>query len=118
MIEIEPGIWYLQLQVFKSDPINPWFEVKRALLPQQADESQLPGGKICWPFTITPPTDSISSSSSSAGSTTGYQSSNGHRGGELKFELIVTIYRRGPLTRNAGSVVSVLYSDGSSHYLC
>lgn len=103
--------------MFNSDPNNPSFETKRTLSPQQADESQFPGGKIL-PFTIALPPDLVSSSSSSVGSTTGHQSSNGHStGGELKYELIVTIYRRGPLTRNAWSVVSVLYSDGFSYYL-
>ncbi len=57
---------------------------------------------------MTPPTESISSSSSSADST------NGHcAGGDVTFQLIVTIYRRGRLTRNVGSVVSILYHGGS-----
>ena len=118
MIVTEPGAWYLQLQVFNLDLINPSFEVKRTLSSQQVDQAQLSGGKICWPFTIAPPTDSIASSSSSADSTIGHQSSNGHStGGELKFELIVTGHRGGPLTRKVGSVVSALYSDGFSYYL-
>ena len=118
MISIEPGTWYLQLQVFNLDLINPLFEVKRTLSSQQVDQSQFPGGTICWPFTIAPPTDPNVSSSSSADSTIGHQSFNGHSaGGELKVELIVTGHRSGPLTRKVGSVVSALYSDGFSYYL-
>jgi hypothetical protein len=118
MIVTEPGTWYLQLQVFNLDLINPLFEVKRTLSSQQVDQSQFPSGTICWPFTIAPPTDPNVSSSSSADSTIGHQSSNGHSaGGELKFELIVTGHRSGPLTRKVGSVVYALYSDGFSYYL-
>lgn len=115
MTAIEPGL--LQLQVFDSDPNIPWLEVKRALSSQHVDESQFSGRKFCWPFTITPPPESILSSSSSTGSSIGHQSSNGHTtGGDLKFELIVTIYR-GRLTRNVGSVVSILYRERVSYYL-
>ena len=100
--------------MFDLDPIIPRFEVKRALSSQQVDESHISGGNFCWPFTITPPTESVSSSSSSADSTPGHQSSNDHSaGGDVTFQLIVTICRRGRLTRNVGSVISILYHGGS-----
>jgi hypothetical protein len=92
------------------DPIIPRFEVQRALSSQQVDGSHISGGKFCWPFTITPPTESVSSSSSSADSTPGH-------GGDVTFQLIVTICRRGRLTRNVGSVVSILY-HGCSLIVC
>jgi hypothetical protein len=96
--------------VFGLDPITPWFEVKRALSSQQVDESCISGGKFCWPFTITPPTESISS----ADLTHGHQLFNGRgAGGGVTFQLIVTIYRRGRLTRNVGSVVFILYPGSS-----
>jgi hypothetical protein len=113
---IEPGT--PQLQVFDSDPIIPSFEAKRVLLSHQVDESHISGGKVCWPLAIAPPADSISPLSSSADSSLGHQSSIGHgRVNDLKFQLIVTIYRRGRLTRNVGFVVAVLCHDSFSYVL-
>jgi hypothetical protein len=98
-----------QLQVFDSDPITPIFEVKRVLLSQRIDDSHISGGNYCWPFTIVPPTDPDSSTSSLAESSHGHQSSNSHStGSNLRFQLIVTIHRRGRLTQNVGFVVPIL----------
>ena len=97
-----------QLQVFDRDPIIPSFEAKRILLSHQVDESHISGGKFCWPFAIAPPADSISPLGSSADSSLGHQSSIGHGPvRDLKFQLIVTIYRRGRLTRNVGFVFPI-----------
>jgi hypothetical protein len=103
-----------QLQVFDSDPIIPSFEVKRILLSQQVDESLILDGYFCWPFAILPPADSIPSSSSSADSSLGHQSSHSYgTDSDLKFQLLVTISRRGRLNKNIGFVVPILCRDGS-----
>jgi hypothetical protein len=92
----------------------PIFEVKRVLLSQRVDDSHISGGNFCWPFTIVPPTDSVSSSGSSAGSSLGHQSSESHNtGSDLKFQLNVTISRRGRLSPNVGFVFPILCHDGS-----
>lgn len=94
--------------MFDSDPIIPSFEAKRILLSHQVDKSHISGGDFRWPFAIAPPSDSISSSSSSSASSLGHQSSNGHSPvSDLNFQLIVTINRRGRLTRNIGYVISI-----------
>jgi hypothetical protein len=101
--------------VFDSDPIIPSFEARRILLSHQVDDSHISGGKFCWPFAIAPPADSISPLGSSADSSLGHQSSIGHGPvHDPKFQLIVTIYRRGRLTRNVGFVVPILYHDSFS----
>ena len=114
MAAIEPGT--PQLQVFDSDPIIPSFEAKRILLSHQVEDSHISGGRFRWPFAIAPPADSISSFGSSASSSShGHQSSIGH---DLKFQLIVTIYRRGRLTRNVGFVVPTFYHENLSLTSC
>ena len=103
---------YRQLQVFDSDPIIPSFEARRVLLSHQVNESHISGGRFCWPFVIAPPADFISPLGSSADSSLGHQSSIGNGPvHDLKFQLIVTIYRHGRLTRNLGFVVPALYHD-------
>jgi len=98
------------LQVFDSDPIIPSFEARRILLSHQVDKSRISGGEFRWPFAIAPPSDSISSLGSSSGSSLGHQSSNGHSPvSDLKFQLIVTINRRGRLTRNIGVKQKIFY---------
>lgn len=99
--------------MFDSDPIKPIFEVKRVLLSDRVEDSHFSGGTFCWPFTIVP--DSDPSTSSSAASSLGHQSSNSDSTGtsDLKFQLIVTIYRRGRLTPNVGFVIPILCNDDS-----
>ena len=118
MAAIEPGT--PQLQVFDSDPIIPSFEAKRILLSHQVEDSHISGGRFRWPFAIAPPADSISSFGSSASSSShGHQSSIGHGPvHDLKFQLIVTIYRRGRLTRNVGFVVPTFYHENLSLTSC
>jgi hypothetical protein len=100
--------------VFDSDNIIPSFEVKRVLLSQQVDDSHTSNGYFCWPFALLPPADSIPSSGSSADSSYGHQSSFSHgTDSDLKFQLIVTISRRGRLNRNVGFVVPILCHDRS-----
>jgi hypothetical protein len=94
--------------MFDSDPIFPSGETKRVLLPQKVDNSYISGGQICWPFYIVPPVAGASSSSSSlAESSLSHHSSYDHWRG-LKFQLIVTFYRRGRSTGNVGFVLSAL----------
>lgn len=93
-------------QLFESDPISPSYENKHILLPQQVDESCISGGRFSWPFVFTPPPVLSSSSSSTTASSRGdsslgHLSPSGHRI-RPKVQLIVTIYRRGRLTRNIG----------------
>lgn len=100
--------------MFDSDSIIPSYEARRILLPQQiqADDSNVSGGQFCWPFAIASPTPSALSSSGSSilpDSSTGRQSSRGHSvGNDPRYELNVTMYRRGRLTRNLGFVITVL----------
>ncbi|KAI9509804.1 hypothetical protein F5148DRAFT_693119 [Russula earlei] len=99
------------LQMFESDPIRPSFETKRILLSQQVDQSHISGGIFRWPFAIAFPTASVSSSSSSTTSSSlGHQSlhANG-AGSDPKFQLVVTIYRHGRLTRNVGLRQKIYY---------
>ncbi|KAI0255031.1 hypothetical protein BJV78DRAFT_1151862 [Lactifluus subvellereus] len=97
------------LQLFDSDRTIPSGETKRVLLPQNVDSSHISGGQIRWPFSIAPPTAVVSSSSSSsAGSSFSHVSSYRHRTGP-RFQLIVTIYRRGRLTRNVGVTQQIYY---------
>ncbi|KAI0300817.1 hypothetical protein BC826DRAFT_1102149 [Russula brevipes] len=95
----------VMLRMFDSDPILPTFETRRALLSQQVDGSYISGGRFCWPFTIAPPVPSSSTSSSVVDSSLGNRSPSSmshNNGGGPKFQLIVTIHRRGRLTRNVG----------------
>ena len=66
-----------------------------------------------WPFVIAPPPIQSASTSSSApsrrDSSLSQLSLRGHSTG-LKGQLIVTIYRRGRLTRNVGYVISAPFS--------
>jgi hypothetical protein len=102
--------------MFESDPITPSYEARRVLLSQQVDHSHVSGGRFNWPFAIASPTASASSSSGSSvtGSSLGHQSLNGHSiGSVLKFQIIVTIYRRGRLNRNIGFVITVSFHERS-----
>ncbi|KAF8485988.1 hypothetical protein DFH94DRAFT_163201 [Russula ochroleuca] len=104
------------LQVFDSDNIIPSFEVKRVLLSQQVDDSHTSNGYFCWPFALLPPADSIPSSGSSADSSYGHQSSFSHgTDSDLKFQLIVTISRRGRLNRNVGVKQKIFYVPPPDH---
>src|SRR5487761_1131865 len=96
--------------MFDSDPITPSYEAKRVLLSKHVDYSQISGGQFCWPFTISSPTASVSSSgeSSVTDSSLGHLSSNARSDGrDRRFQLIVTIYRRGWLNRNLGLVIAI-----------
>jgi hypothetical protein len=86
----------------------PSYEAKRLLLPQQVDGSHISGGKFYWPFAIAPPNPSLPPPSpcSTLDSSLGHQSSSSGGAGIPTFQLIVTICRRGRLTRNVGFVIS------------
>ena len=96
--------------MFDLDPTVPSYEAKRKLLSHQVDNSHISNGQFCWPFSIPSPTTSASSSSASsrASSPLRHQSSDCHgTGGDQKFQLIVTIYRRGRLNSNVVFVVVI-----------
>ena len=93
----------MQFQLFESDPINPSYETKRILLPHQVDESCISSGQFIWPFIITPPLVLSSSSSGHSDLSLGHLLPRGHCN-VPKVQLIVTIHRRGRLTRNVGYV--------------
>jgi hypothetical protein len=96
--------------MFDSDTITPSYETKRVLLSQQVDSSHISGGIVHWPFTVALPTASASSlsTSSETDSSLGHQPSNiQDTGSDLKFQLIVTIYRRGRLNRNIGFAITI-----------
>ncbi|KAI9439824.1 hypothetical protein H4582DRAFT_2075191 [Lactarius indigo] len=89
-------------QLFESDPIIPSYENKQTLLSQQVDESCISGGQFNWPFVFTPPPVLSSTAVSGYGdSSPTHLSPRGHRS-RPKVQLVVTIYRRGRLTRNVG----------------
>ena len=93
-----------------SDSIIPSYEVKRVLLWQNVDHSYVSHGKFHWPFSIAPPSSSVSPQSASflANPSIGHRSSNDHStgtGNDPKFQLIITIYRRRHLTRIVGFVI-------------
>lgn len=93
-------------QLFESDPISPSYEIKRILSSQQVDGSSISGGQFIWPFAIPPP-PVLSSSSSYTAASSPVDSSLSHpspRGHCVKprVQLIVTIHRRGRLTRDVG----------------
>jgi hypothetical protein len=101
----------LQFQLFESDPIRPSYEITNTLSSQQVDESLPSGGQFTWPFAIAlPPILSSSAGPSTArhrsDSSFGHPAPRSHSTG-LRGQLIVTIYRRGRLTRNVGYVLSV-----------
>jgi hypothetical protein len=101
--------------MFDSDPIAPSYEARRNLLPH-VDHSNVSDGHFNWPFAIASPTASASSPSSSpvTGSSLGHQSLNGHSTGSvLKFQLIVTIYRRGRFNWNIGFVITISFHERS-----
>jgi len=105
----------LQFQLFESDPITPSYETKRVLPSQQVDESCISGGQFIWPFVFSPP-PVLSSSSGSTAASNPADSSDGQmlpRGYSIKskVQLIITIYRRGRLTRNVGYVLSTPSSN-------
>ncbi|KAF8271173.1 hypothetical protein EI94DRAFT_1827775 [Lactarius quietus] len=85
-------------QLFESDPIKPSYHITRTLSSQQVDESCISGGQFMWPFVIALPHVSSRPASSS---TIRHLSPQGSPTG-LRGQLIVTIYRRGRLTRNIG----------------
>ncbi|KAH9064002.1 hypothetical protein EDB87DRAFT_90460 [Lactarius vividus] len=89
-------------QLFESDPITPSYENKQTLLSQQVDESCILDGQFCWPFVFTPPP--VLSSTATPGHTDFSPTHLSPRGHSIrpKVQLIVTIYRRGRLTRNVG----------------
>lgn len=93
--------------MFNSSPIVPSYETRRVLSSQQVvEQSHITGGRLCWPFVFAFPTFPVFSSSSSAAGSS--HSSNAHStGSDPKFQLVVTFYRRGRLTRNVGFVVSI-----------
>jgi hypothetical protein len=94
--------------MFDSNLIIPSGETKHVLLSQNVDSSYISGGQIRWPFYIVPPVAGASSSSSSSGESSLSHHSSYGRSRDLRFQLIVTIYRRGRLTRNVGFVLSAL----------
>ena len=105
--------WYLQLQMFDSDPVAPSYEAKCVLLSQQIDYSHVSDGQFCWPFAISPPDASFSSShaSSATNSSLGHLWSSAHRAGNnQRFRLTVTICRRQWLNRNIGFVIAQVFS--------
>jgi len=95
--------------MFDLDPKVPSYEAKRKMLSHQVDNSHISNDQFCWPFSIPSPTPaSPSSASSLADSPLGHQSSNGHStGSNQKFQLIVTIYRRGRLNPNVAFVITI-----------
>ena len=87
----------------------PSYEAKRKLLSHPVDNSHISNDQFCWPFSIPSSTSASSSSESSlADSPLGHQSSNGHStGSDQRFQLLVTIYRRGCLNPNVAFVVTI-----------
>jgi hypothetical protein len=102
--------------MFDSDPITPSYETKCVLLSRQVDHSHVFGGICHWPFTVAFPTASVPSlsTSSETDSSLGHQPSNiQDTGSDLKFQLIVTIYRRGRLYQNIGFVITISCNERS-----
>ncbi|KAI9431410.1 hypothetical protein H4582DRAFT_1966249 [Lactarius indigo] len=79
------------LRVFESDPANPTFKIKAAMLSGQIDPSHIRGEDFCGPIAIAPPTSVTHDSN-------------------LKFELQITIHRRGRLTRKIRMKQPIRYS--------
>lgn len=93
-------------QLFESDPIRPSYEITYTLSSRQVDESCTSGGQFTWPFAIALPSI-LSSPTGPSTMSRRSDSSYGHpaprgRSTGLRGQLIVTIYRRGRLTRNVG----------------
>ncbi|KAH9998863.1 hypothetical protein BJV74DRAFT_883111 [Russula compacta] len=99
----------VMLQMFNSSPIVPSYETKCVLSSQQVvEQSHISGGRLCWSFVFAFPTVTVPSSSSSAAGSS--HSSNVHStSGDPKFQLVVTFYRRGRLTRNVGMAQKISY---------
>ena len=94
--------------MFDSDCTIPSGETKRVLTPQNVDSSHFSGGQIRWPFSLAPPSAVISSPSSPSAESSFSHGSSHRQRTDLKFQLIVTIYRRAFFTRNVGFVLSIL----------
>ncbi|KAH8999895.1 hypothetical protein EDB86DRAFT_618588 [Lactarius hatsudake] len=81
----------IMLRVFDSDPADPTFKIKAALLSGRIDPSHIRNEEFCGPIAIAPPTSVTHDSN-------------------LKFELQITIHRRGRLTRKIRMKQPIRYS--------
>jgi hypothetical protein len=92
--------------VFISDPANPSYKTKVVLLSEHIDGSYISNNEFCGRFAITPPSATDLAPSPLKPSDQAKSAAWRPSFGNLKFQLQVTIHRRGLLTRKIRYVFS------------
>jgi hypothetical protein len=85
--------------VFISDPANPSYKTKVVLLSEHIDDSYISNNEFCGRFAIAPPSATDLAPSPLTPSDQAKSAAWRPSFGNLKFQLQVTIHRRGLLTR-------------------